>query len=207
MIGLGELIPENHLLKQIDKHISFEFIYDKVSHLYSDKGRTSIDSVILIKMLIVVYLYGIKSERRLEEEINLNIAYRWFCNLGISYKVPDHSTFSQNCIRRFNSISIFKDIFNETLMQCIEANLVTSEDMVSDGTFIPANASKTSKHIVRETIEKSAISYMEELNKELSQQNGYKEPETKSVEKKYTKAQQILSVDISTSPIRRAWVI
>ncbi len=149
--------------------------------MYSDKGRASVDPVILLKMLIVGYLYGIKSERRLEEEINLNIAYRWFCGLGISDKVADHSMFSQNRIRRFNGSGIFKEIFNEILIKCIETGLITGDDMVSDGTFIPANAASTSRQIVRETIEKSAISYMDELDNELSRQKGYKEPEPKPV--------------------------
>ena len=179
-MDLGELIHENHLLKKIDKHISFNFIYDKVSHLYSDKGKASIDPVILIKMLIIGYLYGIKSERRLEEEINLNIAYRWFCGLGISDKVPDHSTFSQNRIRRFNGSDIFKDIFNEIVIMCIEKGLVSGEDMVSDGTFIPANVSKESKVAFSEAIEKSTVSYMEELNIELSQTDGYKKTDSKN---------------------------
>ena len=95
-VDLEGMMPENHLLRQIDKNISFEFIYDKVAHLYSKLGRRSIDPVVLIKMLVIGYLYGIKSERRLEEEVKLNIAYRWFCGLNINDKVPDHSTFSQN---------------------------------------------------------------------------------------------------------------
>ena len=187
-MDLSEFIPENHLLKQIDKHISFNFIYDKVSHLYSDKSRTSIDPVILIKMLIVGYLYGIKSERRLEEEIGLNIAYRWFCGLGISDKVPDHSTFSQNRIRRFNDSRVFKDIFNKIVIRCIKEGLVTGEDVVSDGTFIPSNTAKTSKVVVNKTIEKSTAHYMEELDKELSQMDGYKEPVPTTVNKEAYKS-------------------
>lgn len=187
-MDLSELIPKNHLLKQIDKHISFNFIYDKVSHLYSDKGRASIDPVILIKMLIVGYLYGIKSERRLEEEISLNIAYRWFCGLGISDKVPDHSTFSQNRRRCFNGSGVFKDIFNEIVIKCIIEGLVTGEDVVSDGIFIPANAAKASKVVVLESIKKSTVNYMEELEKELSQIDGYKEPIPKIIEKEVYKS-------------------
>ncbi len=187
-MDLSEMIPDNHLLKQIDKHISFDFIYEKVEHLYSERGRSSIDPVVLIKMLIVGYLYGIKSERRLEDEIRLNIAYRWFCGLGMSDKVPDHSTFSQNRRRRFNGSGVFKDIFNEIVIRCIEEGLVAGEDVVSDGTFIPANATKSSKIIIKETVEKSAINYMDELDAELSQMKGYKEPEPKLIDKEFYKS-------------------
>ena len=78
VFDLEELIPENHLLKRIDRAIDFDFIYELAQPYYSDKGRPSIDPVCMIKMLLVGYLYGIRSERRLEEEITLNIAYRWF---------------------------------------------------------------------------------------------------------------------------------
>jgi|SaaInlV_200m_DNA_2_1039689.scaffolds.fasta_scaffold22505_1 transposase len=187
-MDLGELIPENHLLKQISEKVSFEFIYDKVEHLYSDKGRPGIDPVVLMKMLIVGYLYGIKSERRLEEEVKLNIAYRWFCGLGLSDKIPDHSTFSQNRRRRFNDSTIFNEIFNEIVIQCISNDLVTGDDVVSDGTYIPANVSKKSKLIVTQQVEKSTVSYMEALNKELSQMNGYKEPVPRIIKKEVYKS-------------------
>lgn len=187
-MDLGDLIPENHLLKKIDEKVSFEFIYDKVEHLYSDKGRPGIDPIVLIKMLIVGYLYGIKSERRLEEEISLNIAYRWFCGLGLNDNVPDHSTFSQNRRRRFNDSNIFNEIFNEIVIQCIENELVTGDDVVSDGTFIPANVSKQSKLIITQQVEKSTVNYMEELNKELSQMDGYKEPVPQIIEKEVYKS-------------------
>jgi transposase len=105
-----EWIPQNHLLKKIDRVVSFNFIYDLLAPTYSDKGRPSIDPVCLIKMLLIGYLYGIKSERRLTEEISLNIAYRWFCGFRISDKIPDHSSFTKNrkqrwqktiCLRKF----------------------------------------------------------------------------------------------------------
>lgn len=202
-MDLGDIIPRNHLLKQINTHISFDFIYEKVSHLYSNIGRKSIDPVVLIKMLIVGYLYGIKSERRLEEEISLNIAYRWFCGLSISDKVPDHSTFSQNRIRRFNGNNVFRDIFNEIVIRCIEKGIVTGENIVSDGTYIPANVSKSSKVVVTEIIQKSTIKYMDELDKELSQMKGYKTPEPVVIKKELYKSNVDLECGYIAQPNKK----
>ena len=103
------IIPEKHLLRQINNLISFDFIYDLAAPLYSNKGRKSVDTVILMKMLLIGYLHGIKSERRLEEEVSLNLAYRWFCRIELTERVPDHSTFSQNRKRRFSNNNIFLD--------------------------------------------------------------------------------------------------
>lgn len=92
---LDSLMPKEHFLRNLDELVDFDFIYEKVAFLYSDKGRSSVDPVIIIKMLLIGYFYGIDSERRLQEEINVNIAYRWFLRIGLNDPVPDHSTFSQ----------------------------------------------------------------------------------------------------------------
>ncbi len=81
------------------------------------------------------YLYGIKSERRLEEEVSLNLAYRWFCGIDLMHRVPDHSTFSQNRKRRFKDAGIFREIFNEIVLKCIESGIVSGETGVADGLF------------------------------------------------------------------------
>ena len=167
-IDIDDLVPENHLLKQIDKLVDFEFIYELAAPYYSTKGRKSIDPVTLIKMLLIGYLYGIKSERRLVEEIQVNIAYRWFCGLDLADNVPEHSLFSQNRRRRFHDNTLFQDIFNHIILKCIEQGLVTGENVVSDGTFIPANVSGDSKLEVTQTVLKSTVHYLDELDKELS---------------------------------------
>ncbi|MBE3590974.1 MAG: transposase [Firmicutes bacterium] len=106
---MEELVPRDHLLRRIDQAVDFSFIYDKVRHLYSeDNGRPSIDPVVLFKMTLIGYLYGIPSERRLEQEVRLNLAYRWFLGLEIDDPVPDHSTFSQNRRRRFHDAGLFQ---------------------------------------------------------------------------------------------------
>ena len=88
ILDLDSMIPENHLLRQIKNSVNFDFIYEKASSFYSHTERKSIDPVVMIKMLLIGYLYGIKSERRLEEEVSLNLAYRWFCELDLMQKVP-----------------------------------------------------------------------------------------------------------------------
>ena len=175
-IDINELVPETHLLKQIDKLVDFKFIYELAASYYSTKGWRSIDPVILIKMLLIGYLYGIKSERRLVEEVQLNIAYRWFCGVDLSDNIPEHSLFSQNRRRWFHDSTLFQDIFNHIIERCIEKGIVTGENVVSDGLFIPANVSSASKIEVTQTILKSTVHYLDELDKKLSKQRGYRAP-------------------------------
>ena len=144
IMDLSELIPENHLLKQINQNISFDFIYDIMKPLYAKNGRKSIDPVCLIRMLLVGYIYGIKSERRLVEETQLNVAYRWFCNFDLSDKIPDHSTFSQNRRRRWKESTVFHDIFFGIIKACIDKGLVDGESVVVDGSYLPASVSRSS---------------------------------------------------------------
>lgn len=92
ILDLDSMIPEINLLRQIKNSVNFDSFYEKASSFYSHTGRKSIDPVVMIKMLLIGYLYGIKSERRLEEEVSLNLAYRWFCELDLMQKIPDHST-------------------------------------------------------------------------------------------------------------------
>ena len=120
ILDIDSMIPDTHLLRRIKNCVNFDFIYEKAAPYYSPVGRKSIDPVVLIKMLLIGYLYGIKSERRLEEEVSLNLAYRWFCGIDLMHKVPDHSTFSQNRRRRFQEAGIFREIFNEIVLKCIE---------------------------------------------------------------------------------------
>ena len=156
--------------------MDFEFIYELAALFYSTKGRRSIDLVTFIKMLLIGYLYGIKSERRLVEEVQLNIAYRWFCGLDLSDNIPEHSLFSQNRRRRFHDNTLFQDIFNHIIVRCIEQGILTGEHVVSDGSFIPANVSSASKIEVTQTVLKSTVHYLDELDKELSEQRGYRAP-------------------------------
>lgn len=140
-INLDDFVPQDHLLRQIDQLVDFSFIYQKVAHLYSPFGRRSIDPVLLMKMLLVGYLYGIDSERKLEEEVRLNIAYRWFLGLDLESPIPDHSTFSQNRRRRFKDNTTFQEIFDHVVRLCIEKGIVTGKVIVTVSTHIKASAS------------------------------------------------------------------
>ena len=118
------LIPENHLLRKIDRMVSFDFIYDFLAPYYPATGRPSVDPVSMFKMLLIGYLYGIKSERRLVEEVQLNIAYRWFCGFELDDAVPDHSTFSKTRTRKWQQSSLFQKAFYEIVKQCIAGGLI-----------------------------------------------------------------------------------
>ena len=141
ILDIDSMIPEDHLLRRIKTCVNFDFIYKKAIPYYSHVGRKSIDPVVLIKMLLIGYLYGIKSERRLEEEVSLNLAYRWFCGIDLMDRVPDHSTFSQNRRRRFQEAGIFREIFNEIVLKCIDLGIASGEIGVADGSFLPSNVS------------------------------------------------------------------
>jgi transposase len=163
-VNLDDFIPEDHLLRRIKKNVSFKFVRDKVRHLYSDKGRPSIDPIRLVKMWLIGYLYGISSERRLEEEIRLNLAYRWFLDLQLDERIPDHSTLSRNRNERFAGTALFEEIFEEIVQQCKTAGVVQGEAVVTDSTHIRANASEKKRETV--TVTKTPRQYLAELQSE-----------------------------------------
>jgi len=163
-IRMEDIVPEDHLLRLIDKHIDFNFIREKVKHLYSHTGRPSVDPEILLRMLLIGYLYGITSERRLCEEVKMHIGYRWFVGLNLEDKVPDHSTFSKNRHERFSESGVFQKIFDEIVNQCISRGLLTGKHLTVDSTYIKANASfKSLEPIV---VEMKPKEYIEKLQRE-----------------------------------------
>ena len=119
-------------MRDLDRLVDFSFIYEKVESLYSNTGRPSIDPVVLVKMLLIGYLYGIDSERKLEQEIRVNIAYRWFLGLELGDNVPDHSTISQLRRRKFNGTTLFEDVFEQVVRLCIEKGLITGKLLLTD---------------------------------------------------------------------------
>ena len=140
LLNIENMVAQDHFLRKLDAAISFDFVYDIVEPLYSTKGRRSIDPVVLVKMLLLGYLYGIDSERKLEENVNYNIAFRWYLGFNLTDTVPDHSTFSQNRRRRFKGQEVFRKIFEQIVWKCYEAGLVKGERVVMDSTHIKANA-------------------------------------------------------------------
>ena len=186
ILDIAELIPTDHLLRKIDQMVSFDFIYDLVAPYYPANGRPSVDPVSMFKMLLVGYLYGIKSERRLVQEIQLNIAYRWFCGFELGEKIPDHSTFSKTRVRKWNESSLFQQIFLEIVRCCMEQKLIDGKEMASDGSYIPAEVSRNSWIDIEVEVEQSMLSYLDDLDQELASQPGFKKPASHTVTKKIT---------------------
>jgi transposase len=139
---LEDQVPENHLLRLIEKHISFAFVREKLKERYSDTGRPSIDPELLLRILLIGYLYGITSERKLVEELRMHLAWRWFTGLGFDQEIPHHSTFSKNRHGRFQESKLFEQLFEEIVARCLQAGLVRGDALSVDGSFVEANASK-----------------------------------------------------------------
>ena len=120
LVMLEELVPQDHFLRKVDAAVDFSFIHDMCKNLYClDNGRPAIEPELLFKMLLLGYLYGIKSEIKLAQAVNENIAFKWFLGLKITEKGPDHATISANRVRRFRDNNIAEQIFDEILRQCI----------------------------------------------------------------------------------------
>jgi len=163
-INIGNMIPENHILRLINKYIDLSFIRKRTKHLYSHTGRPSVDPEVLLRMLLVGYLYGITSERRLCEEVSMHLGYRWFAGLSLDDKVPDHSVFSKNRHNRFKESGIFQDIFDEIVKRCIDKGLVSAAHLSVDGSLIKANASIGSMEPI--VIKMSTAEYADSLERE-----------------------------------------
>ena len=189
-VTLESLMPQEHFLRDLDRLVDFDFIYDKVADLYSNTGRPSIDPVVMIKMLLIGYIYGIDSERRLEQEITVNIAYRWFLGIDLDERVPDHSTISQLRRRKFDGTTVFRDIFEEVVRKCIETGLVSGKLLLTDSTHIRANARNDLREIVE--VPDTPSEYMKKLNLKayesglLKEYPKYDETKTKRVIKSVT---------------------
>jgi len=163
VVTIEDLMPKQHLLRKITDKIDFTFIYEKAAPLYSSNGRPSVDPVMLVKTLLIGFLYGINSERRLEQEIQVNIAYKWFLGLDLDENPPDHSTMSQNRRRRFNESQIFREIFEEIVTTCYKAGLIEGKSLLTDSTHVKANAT-SSKYEMRQ-IQRELSSYTKELDR------------------------------------------
>jgi transposase len=137
---LEDQVPENHLLRLIDKHVSFEFVRERLRESYSDTGRPSIDPELLLRILLIGYLYGITSERKLVEELRMHLAWRWFTGLSFDQEIPHHSTFSKNRHGRFQQSKLFEQLFEQIVSQCVEVGLVEGKHLSVDGSFVEANA-------------------------------------------------------------------
>lgn len=136
--NLEEHVPHKHLLRSIDRCFDLGELRQHLAQYYSPIGRPSIDPELMIRMLIVGYCCGIRSERRLCEEVHLNLAYRWFCRLGLEDALPEHSTFSKNRHGRFRLSEAFRWVFDEVVRRCIAAGLVKGEGFAVDASIVAA---------------------------------------------------------------------
>src|SRR6266567_4310447 len=161
--SLERHVPADHLLRSIDRFVDLSGIREHLRPFYSEVGRPSTDPELMIRMLIFGYCFGIRSERRLCEEVHLNLAYRWFCRLGLDGAVPDHSTFSKNRHGRFRDSDLLRKVFETTVRCCLAEGLVGGEGFAVDASMIKADAnrqrsapgsewvaSETASHAVRE---------------------------------------------------------
>lgn len=162
-VAINELVPADHLLRKIDQFIQFDFIYDQVRDRYcANNGRPALDPVMLFKMLFVGYLFGIRSERQLMREIQVNVAYRWFLGLSLTDAVPDASTISQNRRRRFVDSEIYQRIFDQIVLQAMDKKLIDGRVIYTDSTHLKANANK--HKFQTHQITRSTQGYLEALD-------------------------------------------
>jgi transposase len=144
---LEDQVPETHRLRLIERHISFGFVRERLKQSYSETGRPSIDPELLLRILLIGYLYGITSERKLVEELRMHLAWRWFTGLGFDQEIPHHSTFSKNRHGRFQASKLFEQRFEEIVARCLEAGLVQGDNLSVDGSFVEAQVSKFSRSV------------------------------------------------------------
>jgi transposase len=140
--SLDAHVPADHLLRSIDRFVDLSELRRDLAPFYSSVGRPSVDPELMIRMLLIGYCLGIRSERRLCEEVHLNLAYRWFCRLGLDGRVPDHSTFSKNRHGRFRESDLLRRLFETVLRRCIEEGFVGGEGFAVDGSLIKADANR-----------------------------------------------------------------
>jgi len=176
-LRLDDQVPENHLLRLIEKHIRFEFVRERLKDSYSETGRPSIDPELLLRILLIGYLYGVSSERKLVEELRMHLAWRWFTGLGFDQEIPHYSTFSKNRHGRFQESKLFEQLFEEIVRQCVEVGLVQGKQLSVDGSFVEAIAAKESRIPREQLVEAAQVNHtMRQYLVELEVQNPVEEP-------------------------------
>ena len=194
-VCIEDLVHPNHPLRKIQKHIDFSFILDLVRPYYcEDNGRPSADPIMLFKMLLIGYLFGIRSERQLEMEVHSNVAYRWFLGLGLTDRVPDHSTLSY-FRERLRPGNVLQKIFDEIVLLAMKHRLVAGRVLITDSTHLKANANK--RKFANEQVTQSTKAYMDELDEavRLDREANGKKPLKKRVEVKEQKEIKVSTTD------------
>ncbi len=197
IVCIEDLVPKNHILRDIDKAIDFYFIYDEVKDLYSDEtGRPSVDPVVLFKIILVQYTFGIRSMRQTMKEIDVNVAYRWFLGYDLTESVPHFSTFGKNYERRFAGSDIFEKIFERILLEAVNCGFVDASAVFIDATHIKASANNKkytnelvkieAKHYQKELVEEINKDRAEHNKKPLKDDDDDNEPPTKNIKQSTT---------------------
>ena len=144
--NLDDMVPQDHLLRDIDRVLDLSNLREHLAPYYSHTGRPSVDPELMIRMLLIGYCCGIRSERQLCYEVSMNLAYRWFCKLKITDQVPHHSTFSKNRHGRFREADTFRFVFEQVLQRCMDEGLIGGEGFTVDASVVKADASKQKHH-------------------------------------------------------------
>jgi transposase len=144
--NLDDVVPQDHLLRDIDRLLDFTELREHLAPYYSHTGRPSVDPELMVRMLLIGYCCGIRSERQLCYEVTMNLAYRWFCKLSITDKIPDHSTFSKNRHGRFREAEAFRFVFEQVLQRCMDEGLIGGEGFAVDASVVKADASRQKHH-------------------------------------------------------------
>src|ERR1700745_907319 len=174
---LEDQVAETHLLRLIEKHISFAFVRERLKQSYSETGRPSIAPELLLRILLIGYLYGITRERKLVEELRMHLAWRWFTGLGFDQEIPHHSTFSKNRHGRFQESKLFEELFEQIVRQCVDVGLVQGKPLSVDGSFVEANAAKESRIPRQQLAEAAQVKHsVHQYLVELEEQNPTAEP-------------------------------
>jgi len=139
---LDEAVPDDHLVRKICAVLDLSWVHAELAPYYSELGRPSIDPVLMIRMLIIGYVFAIRSERQICREVQVNLAYRWFCALGLEDSIPDHSAFSRARNERFREGDVFRHVFERVVASCIAAGLVGGEGFAVDASLIEADANR-----------------------------------------------------------------
>ena len=186
LVTIEDLVPEDHLLRRIEAALDLSFVYGETAHLYSRKyGRPAIDPVVLVKYLLLGYLYGIPSERQIEERCRDSNAFRWYLGIDLDERVPDHSTISQLRRRKPAFRKVFRQLFERVAQQCIDMGLASGRLVATDSTHVKARASVSSIYLA-ETAEEPGV-YWERLNTYEEQAGEYLTQKTGRQKKKRTK--------------------
>jgi len=202
-VSIEELVPKDHLLRKIDKVIDFGFIRERVKGLYcADNGRPAIDPVVLFKMLFIGYLYGTRSERQLVRDIQVNVAYRWFLGFGLTDKIPDASTISQNRRRRFSESTIYQEIFDEMVLHAIRRKMVDGTTLYTDSTHLKANANKHKFEL--QDVQKSTRDYLETLEEDITRD---REAHGKKPLKEKESAPEVKETKVSTTDPESGYMV